>query len=191
MIQTDEDVLYSNKQGTCTASSNSKSAVSPIYSLGDTPNTPIKERIDIMNRNPKEKLARIEIRVKTKDKEKIKRISEKCNLSVSEYVVQRALGYAPKTVQPDVFFDFYNKLCELCNVMEFTPEIENKLLALIDEIHSELLLPEKETEKQIKNGIESELSGSPKSQGLFGEKEHPRSDEPFGTSDESDKRSVM
>ncbi len=143
-----------------------------------------------MNRNPKEKFARIDIRIKPKDKEKIKRIAEKCNLSVSEYVVQRALGYAPQTVQPDAFFDFYNKLCELCNSSEITPETENKLLALIDEIHSELLLPEKETVKQIKNGIEGKSSGSPQSL-ICGEKEHPRSDESFGIYDESDKRSVM
>ena len=65
-------------------------------------------------------------------------------LSISEYLVQRALGYEPITVLPDVFFDFYNKLCELCNTVEFTPETENKLLSLIDEIHSELLLPRKE-----------------------------------------------
>ena len=97
-----------------------------------------------MNRNPKEKLARIEIRVKPKEKEKIKQLAEKCNLPLSEYVVQRALEYAPITVLPDVFFDFYNKLCELCNTAGFTPETENKLLALIDEIHSELLLPRKE-----------------------------------------------
>ena len=108
-----------------------------------------------MNRNPKEKLARIEIRVKPKEKEKIKRIAEKCNLPLSEYVVQRALGYAPRTVQPDVFFDFYNKLCELCNTVGFTPETENKLLSLIDEIHSELLLPKKETAKQITKEIEA------------------------------------
>lgn len=143
-----------------------------------------------MNRNPKEKLARIEIRVKPKDKEKIKQLAEKCNLSVSEYVVQRALGYAPRTVQPEAFFHFYTKLCELCNTTEITPETENKLLMLIDEIHSELLLPEKETVKQIKNGIEGKSSGSPQSL-LCGEKEHPRSDESFGIYDESDKRSVM
>lgn len=119
-----------------------------------------------MNRNPKEKLARIDIRIKPKDKEKIKRIAEKCNLSVSEYVVQRALGYAPQTVQPDAFFDFYNKLCELCNTTEITPETESKLLALIDEIHSELLLPEKETIKQIKNGIEVSDEWQPPDSGL-------------------------
>ena len=121
-----------------------------------------------MNRNPKEKLARIEIRAKPKEKEKIKRIAEKCNLSVSEYVVQRALGYEPRTVLPDTFFDFFNKLCELCNSGNLTPETESKLFALIDEIHSALLLPRKE-----------KISGSPQSL-LCGEKEHPRSDEPFG-----------
>ena len=97
-----------------------------------------------MNRNPKEKLARIEIRVKPKEKDKIKRLAEKCNLSISEYTAQRALGYEPITVLPDVFFDFYNKLCQLDNTVGFTPETENKLLSLIDEIHSELLLPRKE-----------------------------------------------
>lgn len=94
--------------------------------------------------NRKEKFARIDIRVKPKEKDKIKRLAEKCNLSISEYMAQRALGYEPITVLPDVFFDFYNKLCELCNTAGFTPETENKLLALIDEIHSELLLPRKE-----------------------------------------------
>lgn len=97
-----------------------------------------------MNRNPKEKFARIDIRVNQKDKDKIKQLTEKCNLSVSEYMVQRALGYEPITVLPDVFFDFYNKLCELCNTAGFTPETESKLLSLIDEIHLELLLPRKE-----------------------------------------------
>lgn len=169
-----------NKQGTCTASSNSKSAVQPIYSLGTAaPNTPITERTDFMNRNPKEKLARIEIRVKPQEKDKIKQLAEKCNLSISEYMAQRALGYEPITVLPDVFFDFYNKLCQLDNTAGFTPETENKLLSLIDEIHSELLLPRKE-----------KISGSPQSL-LCGEKEHPRSDEPFGIYGESDKRSVM
>lgn len=107
-----------------------------------------------MNRNTKEKFARIDIRVKPKEKDKIKQLAEKCNLSISEYMAQRALGYEPIAVLPDAFFDFYNKLCELCNTVGFTPETENKLLSLIDEIHSELLLPKKKTTKQIKSGIE-------------------------------------
>ena len=55
-----------------------------------------------MNRNPKEKFARIDIRVNQKDKDKIKRFAEKYNLSISEYLVQRALGYEPITVLPDL-----------------------------------------------------------------------------------------
>ena len=110
-----------------------------------SPLKPLNKRNDIsMNRNQKEKLARIEIRVRTKDKEKIKQIADKCGLRLSEYVVQRALGYAPKAVQPDIFFHFYTKLCEVCNTAEITLETESKLLALIDEIHSELLLPGRE-----------------------------------------------
>ena len=134
-----------------------------------------------MNRNPKEKTVQILIRAKPKDKEKIKKLAAKCNLSVSEYMVQRALGFEPKTVLPDAFYDLYDKLCEVCNTEGMLSEqTENALLDLIDRIHSELLLPRKE-----------DASGSPKSQRLFGEKEHPRSDKPFGTCDESDERSVM
>ena len=179
-------VSYCNKQGTCTASSNSTSAVWPIYSLGDAPNTPHTERRNFMNRNPKEKLARIEIRVKPKDKEKIKQIAGKCNLSVSEYVVQRALGYTPKAVQPDAFFDFHNKLCELLN-RELSPETEAAALQLFDDIYAEILDTPKQSRKKI---VQKVITGSPQSL-LCGEKEHPRSGKPFGTCDESEKQSVM
>lgn len=64
------------------------------------------------------------------------------------------------------FLISYNKLCQLDNTAGFTPETENKLLALIDEIHSELLLPEKETIKQIKNGIEVRNEWQPPDSGL-------------------------
>ena len=97
-----------------------------------------------MNRNPKEKNVQILIRTKPKDKDKIKKLADKCNLSVSEYMVQRALGYKPRMVLPDVFFDLYGKLCELCNTAEITTETETELISLIDEIHSELLLTRKE-----------------------------------------------
>ena len=101
-----------------------------------------------MNRNPKEKLARIDIRVKPADKEKIKQIAEKCNLPLSEYVVQRALGYAPRTVQPDAFFHFYTKLCELLN-RELSPETEAAALQLFDDIYAEILNAPKQNARQI------------------------------------------
>ena len=62
-----------------------------------------------------DKNARIELRVTQSEKMKIARLAESCGLSQSEYVRQRTLGYAPRTVLPDVFFDFFQMLCRLCD----------------------------------------------------------------------------
>ena len=98
-----------------------------------------------MNKNPKEKTVQILIRAKPKDKEKIKRIATKCNLSVSEYMLQRALWYEPRTFLPDVFYELYSKLCDICNSNKLSSsKTEKALLDLIDRMHSELLLPGKE-----------------------------------------------
>ncbi len=91
-----------------------------------------------MNRNPKEKFARIKVRAKPKDKEKIKQLAAKCGLSVSKYIMQRALGYTPKAVQPDVFFHFYNKLCGLLN-RDVSPETEAAALKLFDDIYAVII----------------------------------------------------
>ena len=99
-----------------------------------------------MNKTPKEKSTQILIRAKPKQKEKIKSLAAKCNLPVSEYMLQRALGYEPRTFLPDVFYDLYSKLCDICNADELSsPETEKALLDLIDRMHSELLLPRKES----------------------------------------------
>ena len=96
-----------------------------------------------MNTTPKAKTQRHEIRITPENKKKIERYASKCGLSTSEYVTKRALGFTPRTVLSDAFFTFYSKLCEICN-SDMTPETEAKLLTLIDEIHSEILLPKKE-----------------------------------------------
>ena len=102
-----------------------------------------------MNKTPKEKSVQILIRAKPKQKEKIKSIAVKCNLPVSEYMLQRALGYEPRALHPDAFYIFYEKLCELCNADDLlSPATQSALLELIDRIHSELLLPGKEDLKQ-------------------------------------------
>ncbi len=105
-----------------------------------------------MNRNPKEKLARMEIRLKPKDKERIQRISKQCGLSVSEYVLQRALGYTPKTVNPDAFYHFYGKLCELMN-RELSPETEAAALQLFDDIYAEFLDDRRQTAAEIRKEV--------------------------------------
>lgn len=102
-----------------------------------------------------DKNARIELRVTQSEKNKIAKLSESCGLSQSEYVRQRTLGYAPRTVQPDVFFDFYQMLCRLCDEVadKVSPDIERRLLETVDEIQRQLLLPEKSSAKQIREEV--------------------------------------
>ena len=98
-----------------------------------------------------DKNARIELRVTQSEKKKISRLAESCGLSQSEYIRQRTLGYAPRTVLPDAFFDFYQTLCRLYDEVadKVTPDTERKMLEVVDEIQRQLLFPEKSTAKQI------------------------------------------
>ena len=107
------------------------------------PDDKIKERIDVMKEIKNKNLF---IRVSDKEKNLIERNAERCGLSVSEYLRQRALGYMPRAVLPEVFFSFNDKLDELCIAVEgkITAETEEKIVALIDEITAELILPHKE-----------------------------------------------
>lgn len=112
-----------------------RDTLKPIYK--------IKERNDVMNEIKNKNLF---IRVSEKEKNLIERNAERCGLSVSEYLRQRALGYMPRAVLPEVFFSFNDKLDELCIAVEgkITAETEEKIVALIDEITAELILPQKE-----------------------------------------------
>lgn len=112
-----------------------------------------------MNKNPKEKTTQILIRVKPKDKERIVKTAKQCGLSTSEYVVQRALGYTPKTVNPDAFYHFYGKLCELLN-RELSPETEAAALKLFDEIYAEIIETPKQTEQIRKEVAEWQAQAS-------------------------------
>ncbi len=86
------------------------------------------------------------IRISEKEKNLIERNAVKCGLSVSEYLRQRALGYMPRAVLPEVFFSFSDKLDELCIACEgkITQDTEDRIITLIDEITAELILPQKE-----------------------------------------------
>lgn len=98
-----------------------------------------------------DKKARIKLRITQSEKKKIARLAESCGISQSEYVRQRTLGYAPRTVLPDVFFDFFQMLCRLCDEVtdKVSPDTERRLLETVDEIQRQLLLPEKSSAKQI------------------------------------------
>ncbi len=75
----------------------------------------IKERIDVMNEAKNKNLF---IRVSEKEKNIIEQNAKKCGISVSEYLRQRALGYMPRAVLPEIFFSFNDKLDELCVAVE-------------------------------------------------------------------------
>ena len=130
--------------------------------------------------NITQKDTRIYLRVTQSEKQRITALAKTCGLSQSEYLRQRALGFTPRTVLPDVFFDFNQTLCSLCDDVadKVSPDTERKLLEVAEYIQQQLLLPAKFTAKQIREEV---LSGSPRSL-LRGEKEHPRSDSPIADS---------
>ena len=85
---------------------------------------------------------RIAVRVTAKEKERIQAKARKCGLSTTEYVKQRALGYEPRRVPPNVLFVLLEKLGELADKTN-SPELDEKIEALLQQIASVLLLPEK------------------------------------------------
>lgn len=85
------------------------------------------------------------VRVTTQEKNHIDRSAQSCGLSMSEYLRKRALCYFPQAMLSDEFHLFHAKLCELCNAVDgkVSTETEDKLLRLVDDIRSALLLPGK------------------------------------------------
>lgn len=57
----------------------------------------------------KEQKSHIDLRISPEEKRKIDCIAAKCGLTTSEYLRQRALGFAPRTIPPESFWRF----CEM------------------------------------------------------------------------------
>ena len=81
-------------------------------------------------------------------KRKIKSIAAKCGLGQGEYILKRALGYEPKTVSPDAFFVFHDKLCKILDSPP-TPDLEKAALRVFDEIYAQLIDNRKQTTEEI------------------------------------------
>ena len=86
---------------------------------------------------------RIAFRVTDLEKKRITVLARKCGLSVSEYVKQRALGYAPQQVLPEAIFPLIEKIGQLQDLTA-SPETDAAICALLKEISDTLLLPRKE-----------------------------------------------
>ena len=86
---------------------------------------------------------RIAFRVTDLEKKRITVLARKCGLSVSEYVKQRALGYAPQPIIPESVFLMLEKIGQLQDLTA-SPETDAAICALLKEISDALLLPRKE-----------------------------------------------
>jgi antitoxin component of RelBE/YafQ-DinJ toxin-antitoxin module len=85
----------------------------------------------------------VSFRIDKQDKDRIKQLAKKCGLSQTEYIKQRALGYEPRAIPPDVLFILLEKIGELENKSS-SEELNDEIRNLLREISNELLLPGKE-----------------------------------------------
>ena len=93
----------------------------------------------------KERANSIYVRVTKKEKIRIENKAKKCGLSVSEYLRKRALGYSPKALLPESFYEFTEKigiLYEALGTLNST-ELQAEVLKLLDEIYAKLLVTDK------------------------------------------------
>lgn len=77
------------------------------------------------------------------EKRRIKKNAALCGLKQSEYIRQRALGYAPKAVPPDAFYHFCEKVDALCE-KPFSPQVNEKALSLLEKMESIYITSDKE-----------------------------------------------
>ena len=93
----------------------------------------------------KERINSIYVRVTEKEKQRIKNKADKCGLTISEYLRKRALGYSPKALLPESFYEFSSKLGDLYEQInkDYSTELEERILSLIDEIQLKLLSTER------------------------------------------------
>lgn len=87
-----------------------------------------------------EKTKSIFVRVTPQEKKRMEQYAARCKLSLSEYIRKRALGFVPRAVQPDAFYDFCRKLDAIL-ALPLSLETETRVLEVMDSIHAELIEP--------------------------------------------------
>lgn len=78
----------------------------------------------------------IYVRVTPQEKKQIAANAEKCKLSVSEYIRQRCLGFAPRVIPPQVYY----ALCEKLDEASEHPGGE-MIPAVLEELRATVILP--------------------------------------------------
>ena len=93
----------------------------------------------------KNRTMRLYTRVTPAEIRKVRSLAKRCGLSVSEYIRQRALGFAPRSLQPEVFYELISQL-ETAYQETDNKRAAAELLALLGDIRQELILPEADRE---------------------------------------------
>ncbi len=89
----------------------------------------------------KDRTTRLYTRITPTEKKRIFSLAKRCGLSVSEYIRQRALGFAPREIQPEIFYELVRRIETL-----YRENGGDELLNLIRDIREELILPGKDKE---------------------------------------------
>ena len=76
-----------------------------------------------------ERLKQIHARVTPQEKKRIAANAEKCKLSLSAYMRQRCLGFAPRVTPPETYYRLCEKLDEASDLPggEMIPEVLQEL----------------------------------------------------------------
>ncbi len=90
---------------------------------------------------------RLYTRVTPAEKKRIHSLAKRCGLSLSEYIRQRALGFSPRVLQPEIFHELIRRIETLYRTNERQP-VGDEFLALLKDIRTELILPGKDKEVQ-------------------------------------------
>ena len=98
----------------------------------------------------------INIRVTEKEKAQLDKLAQKCGLSLSEYLRKRGLGYEPGPLLDERFYAVYSKLCEISN-LPLQPETEAVLVAILNDLQQNLLLPRKQSKREIAEEVSLSL----------------------------------
>ena len=111
--------------------------------FGEFPNPPLK--IYVRSDNFERTKSTVKNASYRKEKLRIENKAKKCGLSVSEYLRKRALGYSPKALLPESFYEFTEKigiLYEALGTLNST-QLQAEVLKLLDEIYAKLLVTDK------------------------------------------------
>ena len=91
---------------------------------------------------------RLYTRVTPVELKKIRSLAKRCGLSVSEYIRQRALGFAPREIQSEIFYELIRRIEALYGETH-SEAVSEELLSLLKDIRAELVLPGKDKEVKV------------------------------------------